>query len=62
MTAQIGLNAFPHRMSDFFYKRLVSIAGRAVALDLSLTGRNLQFREAQQAGIIDRVVDCGTGN
>lgn len=60
-TAQIGLGGYPMEMSNWFHQRLISAVGLSHALDLALTGRNLTWREAQQCGLANRLVDCGTG-
>jgi enoyl-CoA hydratase len=42
--------------------RLQAIVGLSRALDLILTGRSLNAKEAFEWGVANRIVACGTGN
>jgi enoyl-CoA hydratase len=42
--------------------RLQAMVGLSRALDLILTGRSLNAKEAFEWGVANRIVACGTGN
>ncbi len=49
-----------HILCFFFQVRLPELIGLSRALDLILTGRIIEAREAQQMGIANRVVNAST--
>lgn len=47
--------------SKTFLKRLISAVGYSRAMDLVLTGRDLNTKEAFECGLANRIVACGSG-
>lgn len=46
--------------SEIFLKRLISTVGYSRAMDLVLTGRDLNSKEAFECGLANRIVACGS--
>lgn len=46
--------------SEIFLKRLVTTVGYSRAMDLLLTGRDLNSKEAFECGLANRIVACGS--
>lgn len=47
--------------SKIFLKRLLTTVGYSRAMDLLLTGRDLNAKEAFECGFANRLVACGSG-
>jgi len=47
--------------SKIFLKRLLTNVGYSRAMDLLLTGRDLNSKEAFECGLANRIVACGSG-
>ncbi|MDC9701603.1 MAG: enoyl-CoA hydratase [Alphaproteobacteria bacterium] len=54
---ELGLGVMPGAGGT---QRLTRIIGKAKAMDMCLTGRSLLAQEAEQSGLVSRVVPCAT--